>query len=77
MRKHCMECGIEGQIHKNTKHFPSKTASHEDIVRLIKLMQNYAKANVILLRGRIHGYKWDDLKLLPSGMSKKVNFTVH
>ena len=71
-----MEYGMDSQIHKNTKHFPSKKVSHEDIVRLIKLVQNYTEANVILLRGRIHGYKRDDLKLLPSDVSKKVSFTV-
>ena len=76
MRKHYMEYGMEGWIHKNTKRLPSKTASHKDIVRLVTFMPNYTEANAILLPGRIPGYKRDDLKLLPSDVSKKVSVTV-
>ena len=73
IKRHYMENGMEPQVHKNTKWLPIKTASYEDILALVKFLQNYAETNAILLPGRIPGYKWDDLKLLPSNTSKKVN----
>ena len=73
IRKHYLENGMESRVHKNTKRLPSKTASYEDILALVKFLQNYAETNAILLPGRIPSYKRDDLKLLPSNTSKKVN----
>ena len=73
IKKHYLENGMEARVHKNTKRLPSKTASYEDIPALVKFLQNYTETNAILLPGRIPGYKWDDLQLLPSNTSKKVN----
>ena len=73
IKRHYMENGMEPRVHKNTKRLPIKTASYEDILALVKFLQNYAETNAILLPGRIPGYKRDDLKLLPSNTSKKVN----
>ena len=72
IRKHYLENGMEPRVHKNTKRLPSKTASYEDLLALVKFLQNYAETNAILLPGRIPSYKRDDLKLLPSNTSKKV-----
>jgi len=36
-------------------------------------MENHTEANVILLPGKIPGYKRDDFKLLPYDTSKKVS----
>ena len=72
IRKHYLENGMEPRVHKNTKRLPPRTASYEDILVLVKFLQNYAETNAILLPGRIPGYKRDDLKLLPSSTSKKV-----
>jgi len=72
IKKHYLENGMEPRVHKNTKQLPPTTASYEDILVLVKFLQNYAETNAILLPGRIPGYKRDNLKLLPSSTSKKV-----
>lgn len=76
IKKHYLENGMESRVHKNTKRLPSKTASYEDICALVKFLQNYAETNAILLPGRIPSYKRDDIKLLPSNTSKKVNVSI-
>ena len=73
IKKHYLENGMESRVHKNTKRLPSRTASYEDILALVKFLQNYAETNAILLPGRIPSYKRDDLKLLPSSTTKKVH----
>ena len=73
IKKHYLENGMEHRVHKNIKRLPPKTASYEEIVALVKFLQNYAETNAILFSGRIPGYKRDDLKLLPSNTSNKVN----
>ena len=72
LKKHYVENGVELRVHQNTKRLPPRAATYEEIVSLMTFLQNYAEANVILLPGRIPGYKRDDLKLLPSNTSKKV-----
>ena len=64
---------MESRVHKNTKRLPSKTASFEDILALVKFLQNYAETNAMLLPGRIPSYNQDDLKLLPLSTTKKVH----
>ena len=49
IKKHYLENGMESRVHKNTKRLPSKTASYEDILSLVKFLQNYAETNAILL----------------------------
>ena len=51
IRKHYLENGMEPRVHKNAKWLPSKTASYEDILALVKFLQNYAETNAILLPG--------------------------
>jgi len=72
IRKHYLENGMEPRVHKTTKRLPPRTASYEEILVLVKFLQNYAEPIAILLAGKIPGYKRDDLKLLPSSTSKKV-----
>ena len=74
IKKHYLENGMEPRVHKNAKRLPPKTTSYEDIMALVKFLQNYAETNAILLPGRIPGYKRDDIKLLPSSTTKKVHF---
>ena len=63
IKKHYRENGMEPRVHKNTKRLLKCAASHEDIMRLVKFMENHTEANAILLPGRISGYKRDDLEL--------------
>ena len=72
IKKHYLE-GMESRVHKDTKWLPSKTASYKDILALVKFLKNHTETNAILLPGRILGYKQDDIQLLPSNASKKVN----
>jgi len=55
MKKHYREFGVEPFVHKNTRRLPQNAASHDDIVRLVKFMENHTEANTILLPGRIPG----------------------
>ena len=48
---------MESRVHKNTKQLPRKTASYENILVLVKSLQNYAETNALLLPGRIPNYK--------------------
>ena len=73
VRKHYLENGMEGRVHKNTKRLPPKALSWEDTITFTKFMENYTETHAILLPGRIPGYKRDDLKLLPSNLTKKVS----
>ena len=57
IKKHYLKNGMESRVHKNTKRLPSKTESYEDILALVKFLQNYAETNAILLPGRIPSYK--------------------
>ena len=38
IKKHYLENGMEARVHKNTKQLPSKTASYEDILSLVKFL---------------------------------------
>ena len=51
IRRHYLENDMEPRVLKNTKRLLSKTASYEDILELVKFLQNYAETNAILLPG--------------------------
>ena len=57
---------------KTPNAYQSETPSYEDILRLVKFLQNYAETNAILLLGQIPSYIRDNLKLLPSSTTKKA-----
>ena len=48
----------------------------EEVKSLLTFISNYAEKHVILLPGRIPGYKRDDIQLLPSSTTKKVTIRV-
>ena len=64
--------GLETRIHKNRKSLPHNYRSYDVIKNFVTFLQNYCEENAILLPGRIPGYKRDDIKILPSSQSKKV-----
>ena len=72
LKKHYLACGLTTRQHGNKKRRPHNALSFAEVKRLIKFILNYAEDNAILLPGRIPGYKWDDLQLLPSNTTKKV-----
>ena len=72
IRKHYQEQGLETRTHQNSKRLPAQTLSFDDISNIVKYLQQYAEQHAILLPGRVPGCKRDDVKMLPSSNSKKV-----
>lgn len=75
IKKHYLEHGMDIRVHKNTRQLPPRALSFVEITSLVKFIENYAEQHAILLPGRIPGYKRDDIKLLPSSTSKKVEYS--
>ena len=72
LKKHFLRNGLTSRVHGNTKRPPANTLSQQDTENALHFIQMYARANAILLPGRIPGYKRFDLQLLPSCTKKKV-----
>ncbi|TKS67847.1 hypothetical protein D9C73_000829 [Collichthys lucidus] len=68
--KHYLENGVTQRTHGNKGKLPKHALEVNDIERVVTFIHNYAEENAVLLHGRIPGYKRDDLKLLPSSVSK-------
>ena len=63
---------METRVHKNTRRLPHNALSFDEIITVVKFVENYAEQHAILLPERIPTYKRGDMKLLPSSTSKKV-----
>ena len=74
IRQHYMEEGLTIKVHKNSQLQPHNALGYDDIKSISSFLLNYSEQHAILLPGRIPGYKRDDMKLLPSSNSKKVNY---
>ena len=72
IKKHYLQHEMETRVHKNIQRLPYNALSFDEITSVIKFIENYAEQHAILLPGRIPAYKRDDMKLLPSSTSKKV-----
>ncbi|XP_077076123.1 uncharacterized protein LOC143729024 [Siphateles boraxobius] len=68
--QHYLENGVTPRMHGNKGKLPKHALDVNDIERVVTFIHNYAEENAVLLPGRIPGYKRDDLKLLPSSVSK-------
>ena len=64
--------GLTTRVHGNAGRLPHNVTPFETIQNIVQFVSNYAEQNTLLLPGRIPKYKKDDIKLLPSSMSKKV-----
>ena len=62
--------GLTLRVHDDAKRLPKHTLKLDEVKNLVTFLHNYAEKNAIL-PGRIPGYKWDDLQLLPSITTKK------
>ena len=51
---------------------PTNVLSFNEIISVVKFLENYTEQYTILLPARIPAYKRDDMKLLPSSNSNKV-----
>lgn len=70
LHKHYHENGVSPRVHGNKGNQPAHALTPDDCQRVVDFIFNYAEQNAVLLPGRIPGYRRDDLKLLPSSISK-------
>ena len=56
---------------------PKKTCSFEATKQLLTFISNYAEEHVLVLPGRVPGFKRTDVRLLPSHMSKASVWCVY
>lgn len=68
--KHYQENGASPRVHGNKGNQPVHALSSTDCQRVVDFIFNYAEKHAVLLPGQIPGYRRDDLKLLPSSVSK-------
>ena len=71
IRKALTEDGIAPRMHGNTKRLPKNTLSMPSQEYVVRFLLNYTEKHGLLLPGRVPGYHRDDIKLLPSSVSKK------
>ena len=64
--------GLTTRVHGNTGKLPHNATSFEGIQDIVRFVSNYAEQNALLLPGQTPRYKKDDVKILPSSISKKV-----
>ena len=76
LKAHYLAKGLQQRVHGNTKRLPYNTIKVQDTENALKFIRSFAQSNAILLPGRIPGYKRDDLQLLPSSTTKKVELCV-
>ena len=65
--------GLTTRTHGNTKCLPHNSLKFEEVRNVFLFINGYAEQHAILLPGRVPGFKRDDLQLLPSSTTKKVN----
>ena len=75
IKKNFLEYDLETRVHGNSRIRPHNALSWDMVMNIVKFICNYAEQNAILLPGRIPTHKRDDIKLLPSSDSKKVQNT--
>ena len=76
IKAHYISNGLSVRTHGNAGKLPHNVTSYVSIRHIVQFITNFAEQHAILLPGRIPGYKRDDLKLLPSSTTKKVNLTI-
>ena len=65
------QIGVVPHTHGNSRRLPDKTLSFESVTQIVKFLLNYVEQHGLLLPGRVPGYSRDDIKLLPSSVSKQ------
>lgn len=67
---HYIVNGVTERVHGGKGKQPKHALTPTDMESVVCFITNYAEQHAVLLPGRIPGYKRDDLKLLPSSISK-------
>ena len=69
--------GVGFRVHGNAKRLPKHTLSLDSVEYVIRFLLNYTQQHGLLLPGRVPGYSRDDIKLLPSSVSKRGIWKVY
>ena len=62
--------GVVPRVHGNINRLPKHTLSLNSVEYVVRFFINFTEVHGLLLPGRVPGYSRDDIKLLPSSMSK-------
>ena len=65
LKEHYEKYGIHLRTHGNTKTLPSSTLHQLITENVHSFLTNYVEENVFVLPGRIHGFKREDVQVLP------------
>lgn len=68
--RHYHKNGLTLHVHGNAKWLLSSASYAETVEQVVKFIKNTAKEQAFLLPGRVPGFKWIDVKLLPSTLTK-------
>ena len=69
--------GVGFRVHGNAKRLPKHTLSLDSVEYVIRFLLNYTQQHRVLLPGRVPGYSRDDIKLIPSSVSKRGIWKVY
>ena len=69
--------GIAPRVHGNTKRLPANTMTLQSVEYVVRFLLSYTEQHGLLLLGRVPGYSRDDIKLLPSSISKRGIWNVY
>ena len=70
LAKSVSEHGVVPRVHGNTNRLPRHTLSLKTVEHVVRFLISFTEVHSLLLPGRVPGYSRDDIKLLPSSMSK-------
>ena len=72
IKAHLLSNGLTVHIHGNKGKLPHNVTSYASIRHIAQFITNFTEQHAMILPGRIPGYKRDDIKILPSSITKKV-----
>ena len=64
-------------LHGNVNRKPVHALSFASTKFIVTFLHNYAEQHALLLPGRVPGYSWSDIQLLPSSVSKRAIWKVY
>ena len=77
LKKSLLTHRLPTRSHGNLKRSPAHALSLSSTEFVVRFIMNYAQQNALLLPGRVPGYSWTDIKLLPSSVSKRGIWKVY
>ena len=71
------ENGLTLRVHGNTNRKPKHALSYTTTEYIVRFLFNFAEQHALVLPGRVPGYSWIDIQLLPSSLSKRAVWRVY